>query len=82
MGNSNSSFENGSPNATATGPLMSRVLVAAKKKIFVASDDGSVSGTGRREKKLVINEEGMRSLAGGKGTVSPERRKTVHLAIH
>ena len=60
---------------------MSRVLVAAKKKMFTADDDGSVSG--RRDKDLVINEEGMRALTGGKaGTVSPERRKTVHLAMH
>ena len=43
-------------------------------------DDGSVSG--RKGKELIINEEGMRALTGGKGTVSPERRKTVHLAMH
>ena len=62
---------------------MSRVLVAARKKMFVASDDGGTSGRERWENGLFLNEDGMKSpTAGGKGAVSPERRKTVHLAMH
>lgn len=62
------------------------MLVQAKRKMFLTEDSGSDQGRriGKKPTRLVINEEGMKSIIHPqyKVSVSPERRKTVHMAIH
>ena len=64
--------------------LMGKLLVHAKRKMFLTEDSGSEQGRrGGSPRKLIINEEGMKSIIKpDKLTISPERRKTVHMAMH
>ena len=66
--------------------LMGQLLVKAKRKMFIQDDSGSDEGrnAGRTPTTLIINEEGLASITNPqhKVTVSPERRRTVHMAMH
>lgn len=57
---------------------MGKLLVQAKRKMFMEEN----TNDGKKSPKLVYNEEGMKALTGNKTEVSPERRKTVHMAMH
>ena len=53
--------------------------------MFLTEESGSDAGrkAGNPPKQLIINEEGMRSIVKhDKLSISPERRKTVHMAMH
>ena len=57
---------------------MGQLLVQAKRKMFLTEENGN-----ENQKQLIINEEGMRSITKhDRLMISPERRKTVHMAMH